>query len=438
MSAVLTEGAKEKPKEEVFIKISKKTTSTVADNSKIAKDAPRPTPSESKLEKTQQTLVTKNVPAVLSVVETTAVKSSVSTEAVEEKPKEEVCIKVSQITSKTDKDSKSDKDASHPIPSKPKVEKTQKSTKTKNVQDVPTMEATAVQSTICPAEAAEEKPKAEVETTPKGDSKIDKDATRPTLSKSKVEKSQHALVSKNVHDVATVSPEVETTAVKSSVSAKAVEEKNKEEICVSVSQETTPKGDGKIDKDACHRTASKPKAEKKTKIKNVKEVATVSPTVETTAVKSSVSAKAVEEQPKEEMLVSVSQETTPKGDGKIDKDATRPTLSKSKVEKSQHALVSKNVHDVATVSPEVETTAVKSSVSAKAVEEQPKEEMLVSVSQETTPKGDGKIDKDACHLTASKPKAEKMTKTKNVQDIPNVLSTVEAIKVESSVFSVLL
>ncbi|XP_016375039.1 plectin [Sinocyclocheilus rhinocerous] len=434
VSAVPTEAAKEKPKEEVFIKISKKTTFTVADISKIAKDAPRPTPSEQKVEKTQQTLVTKNVPAVSSAVETTAVKSSVFTEAVKEKPKEEVCVKVSQISSKTDKDSKSDKDASHPIPLKPKVEKTQKTTKTKNVQDIPTVEETAVQSTIFPvtAEATEEKHKEKVETTPKGDSKIYKDATCPTLSKSKVEKTQQAPVTKNVQDVVTVSSAVETTAVKSSVSAKAVEEKPKEEMCVSVSQETTPKGDGKIDKDASHLTASKPKAEKTqktTKAKNVQDI----PTILSTAVQSSegsVSAEAVKEKPKEDVFMKVSQEIvfTVTDDSKMAKDAPHPTPSKPKVEKT------KNMQDVAAAaSSAVETTAAKSSVSTEAVKEKPKEEVCVSVSQETTSKGDSEENKDAPR--PSKPKVEKMqknTKTKNVQDIPKILSTA----VQSSAVSV--
>ncbi len=423
VSAVLTEAAKEKPKEEVFINISKKTTSTVADNSKMAKNAPRPTPSESKVEKTQQTLVTKNVPAVSSAVETTAVKSSVSTEAVKEKPKDEVCIKVSQITSKTDKDSKSDKDAFHPIPLKPKVEKTQKTTKTKNVQDVPTVEATAVQSTIFPAEAAEEKPKEEVETTPKGDSKIDKDATRPTLSKSKVAKTQQAPVSKNMQDVATVSPAVETTAVKSSVSAKAVEGKPKEGMCVSVSQETTHKGDGKIDKYASHLTASKPKAEKTTKTKNVQDIPNVLSTVEATKVESSVfsvSAEAVKEKPKEDVFMKVSQETvfTVTDDSKMANDAPHPTPSKPKVETMLKNTKTKNVQDIPTVlSTAVQSSAV--SVSTEAVKVKTKEDVSINVSVETTPTIDSKTHKDAPHPSPSKPTVEKAHKTvltKNVQE----------------------
>ncbi|XP_059424624.1 protein hsr-9-like [Carassius carassius] len=408
VSAVPTEAAKEKPNEELFIKISKKTTSAVADNSKMAKDAPGPTISEQKVEKMQQTLVPKSVPAVSSAVETTAMKSSVLTEAFKEKPKEDVCIKVPQITSKTDKDNKSDKDASHPIPLQPKVDKTQKTTKTKNVQDIATVssnvEATAVQSTIFPvtARAAEEKPKEKVETTPKGDSKIYKDPTCPTLSKSKVEKTQQAPVTKNLQDVVTISSGVETSTVKSSVSAKAVQEKPKEEMCVSVFQETTPKGDGKIDKDPSHLTASKPKAEKTQKTKKTKKVS-------------------------QEIVFTVTD------DSQMAKGAPHPTLSKSKVEETQKT---KNMQDVAAASSTGETTAVKSSavsVFTEAVKEDPKEEVCVSVSQKTTPKGDSEEGKDAPH--SSKPKVEKMqknTKTKSVQDIPTVLSTA----VQSSAVSV--
>ncbi|KAL0173267.1 hypothetical protein M9458_033578, partial [Cirrhinus mrigala] len=581
VSSVPTEAAKEKPKEEVFSKVSTKTTSTVADKSKMAKDAHHPTPSQPKVEKTQLTLVAtnaQNVPAVKSAVKTAVAESSVSTEAVKEKPKEEVCIKVSQTTPKTDKESKTD-NASHPPPSKPKVEKTQKTTKTKNVQDIPivssTVGAAAAQSAIFPV-TAEEKPNEEVsvsvskETPSKRDSKTDKDAARPTLSKPKVEKSQQATVTKNVQDVPIVSspvekaqvkfsqttptgdskinkeaphltasktkvektqkttktkkvqdiPTVSSTAVESTVfslSAEAVKEKPKEEAFMKVSQETTITGsdDSKMAKDALHPTPTKPKAEKtqKTQVtKNVQDVPAVISAVETTAVKSSVSTEAVTEKPKEELCVSVSQETTSKDDSKEDKDAPRPmpaqpkvekmqkttktktvqdipdisstaaessvfsasaeaakekpkeevfmkvsqettftgtddsktakdaphpTLSKPKVEKTQKT---KTVQDVPAVSSAVETTAVKSSVSIEAVKEKPKEEVCVSVSQETTSKGDSKVDRDAPRPTPSQPKVEKMqktTKTKTVQEIPNVLSTVEAAAVESSVISVL-
>ncbi|XP_052435291.1 plectin isoform X5 [Carassius gibelio] len=403
---VHTEAVKEQPKEEILVNVFQQTTS-----SETVKDAPQPTASKLKVEKTQRTTVAKNVQEVSSTVEATSGKYSVSTgptEAAKEKPKEDVCMKVSQITSKTDKDNKPDKDASHPIPLQLKVDKTQKTTKTKNVQDIPTVssnvEVTAVKSTIFPvtARAAEEKPKEKVEATPKGDSKIDKDPTCFTLSKSKVEKTQQAPVTKNVQDVVTISSGVEKSTVKISVSSKVVQEKPKEEMCVSVFQETTPIGDGKIDKDPSHLTASKPKAEKTQKTKKTKNVS-------------------------QEIVFTVTD------DSQIAKGAPHSTLSKPKVEETQKA---KNIQDVAAASSTEETTAVKCSavsVSTEAVKEKPEEKVGVSVSQKTTPKGDSEEGKDAPH--PSKPKAEKMqknTKTKSVQDIPTVLSTA----VQSSAVSV--
>ncbi|XP_050987882.1 plectin isoform X1 [Labeo rohita] len=436
VSSVPTEAAKEKPKAEVFSKVSTKTTSTVADKSNTAKDAPHPTPSEPKVEKTQLTLVAtnaQNVASVSSAVKTAAAETS--TEAVKEKPKEEVCIKVSQTAPKTDKDSQTD-DTSHPAPSKPKAEKTQKTTKTKNVQDISivssTVGAAAVQSAIFPV-IAEEKPKEEVsvivsqETTSKRDSKTDKDAARPTLSKPRVEKSQQATVTKNVQDVPIVSSAVETAQVK---------DKPKEEVCIS---QTTPTGDSKMDKDASHLTGSKAKVEKTQKTTKTKTVQAI-PTVSSTAVESTVfslSAEAVKEKPKEEVFMKISQETTFIGtdDTKIAKDAPHPTPTKPKAEKIQKTQVTKNVQDLPAVISAVETTAVKSSVSTEAVKEKSKEELCVSASQEITPKGDSKEDKDAPHPAPAQPKVEKVqktTKTKTVQDIPNITSTT----VESSVFSV--
>ncbi|KTG06349.1 hypothetical protein cypCar_00014475 [Cyprinus carpio] len=160
VSSAPAEAAKEKPKEEVFFKVSKKTTSTVADNSKMAESALHP--SELKVEKTQQSLMSKNVQDVPAV--SSAVESSVSTEAVKEKPKQEVYIKVSQTTSTGD--SKRDKDAPHPTPPKPKVEKTQK---TRNVQGMPAVssaaETGAVKSFIS-TKAGKEKPKEEMHWNP--------------------------------------------------------------------------------------------------------------------------------------------------------------------------------------------------------------------------------------------------------------------------------
>ncbi|XP_073703972.1 uncharacterized protein [Garra rufa] len=434
--SVSAEAVKEKPKEEVFMKVSQKTTFTGTDDSKMAKDAPSLKPKE---EKTQKTKTVQDVPAVLSSVETTEVKSSFSTEAVKEKPKEEVCVSVSQESTPKG-DSKEDKDASLPTPSQPKVEKKQKTTKNKNVQDIPTVlstvETTAVQSSVVSvsAEAVKEKPKevfmkVSQETTFTGtdDSKTAKDALHPTPSKLKVEKT----------NVPAVSSAVETIAVNSSFSTEAVKEKPKEEVCVSVSLETTPKGGSKEDKDAIYPLSSKTKVEKtqkNTKTKNGQDIPTVLSTVETTAVQSSVvsvSAEAVKEKPKEEVFMKVSQKTTFTGtdDSKMAKDA--PSL-KPKEEKTQKT---KTVRDVPAVLSSVETTEVKSSVSTEAVKEKPKEEVCVSVSQETTPKGGSKEDKDAIYPIPSKTKVEKTqktTKTKNEQDIPTVLSTMETTAVQSS------
>ncbi len=91
------------------------------------------------VQKTQNVHVSQDVPIISSTVVATAAKSSlfsVHTEAVKEKPKEEVSIKVShEITSTAAGESKPAKDARHPTPSKPKVEKTQKTPVMKNVQE---------------------------------------------------------------------------------------------------------------------------------------------------------------------------------------------------------------------------------------------------------------------------------------------------------------
>ncbi len=184
------------------MKVSHETVFTVTDDSKMAKDASNPTPSKPKVEKSHKTKHMQDVAAASSAVETTAVKSSVSTEAVKEKPKEEVCVSVSQETASID-DSKKDKDA--PCPSKPKVKKVQKN---KNVQDIPTILSTAVQSSAVSVstEAVKEKTKEDmcidvsVEATPTIDSKMYKDAPHPSPSKPNVEKAQKTMLTKNVQE----------------------------------------------------------------------------------------------------------------------------------------------------------------------------------------------------------------------------------------------
>ncbi|ROL32969.1 Plectin [Anabarilius grahami] len=462
--------SQKKPKEEVPIKVSHETTSTATDG-KTVRDAHHPTPSKPKVEKTQKTLVMKNmqdVPIVSSAERTIAVESSVfsvRTEAVKEKPKEEVFIEVSQQTTSTViGDSKTAKDVPRHTPSKPKVEKTQKTIVDKSVLDVSnvssTVGATADKSAVSSfqTEAAKEKPVEEVfikvskktTSTVADSSKKDKDALHPITSELKVEKTQQTLVTKNVQDVQTVSSAVETTVVKTSVfsvSTETVKELPKEDICVNVSQETTFKGDIKMDKDASCPTLSKPKVEKSQKnlmTKNVQDMPAVSSTVEATAVKSamfSVSTEVVKNVPKEEVYIKVPQEKTSTGDRKMDTDAPHPTPSKPKVEKMQKTTKTKSVQDIPIVSSvgTVAATAVESSVvSAEAVKEKPKEDVYIKVSQETTftVTDDSKMTKDAPCPTLSKPKVDKTEKTfvtKNVQDGTTVSTAVETITVKSSV-----
>lgn len=471
--SVHTEVAKEKPKEEVPIKVSHETTSTATDNSKTARDARRPTPSKPKVEKTQKTLVMKNlqdVSTVSSAEGTIAVESSVfsvHTEAVKEKPKEEVLIKVSQKTTSTViVDGKTAKDVPQHTPSKPKVAQTQKTVVAKNVLDVSnvssTMGAIADESSVSsvPTEAAKEKPMEEgfikvskkTTSTVADNSKMGKDVLHPITSEPNVEKRQKTLVTKNVQDVSTVSSAVEKNAVKSSVlsvSTETVKEIPKEEVCIVVSQETTFKGDNKIDEDAPGPSLSKPKVEKTKKTfvtKNVQDGTIVSTAVETITVKSSVSSvsnETVKEKPKEELFVSVSQDTTSKGDSKEEKDAPHHTPSKPKLEKKQKATKTKNVQDISTVSSKV-ATAVDSpvfSVADEAFNDEPKKEAFTKVPQETTftVTDDIKMAQDVPCPTPSKSKVEKTKKskkTKNVQDIPTMMSTVEATAVQSSIFSV--
>ncbi|XP_059363295.1 plectin-like isoform X2 [Carassius carassius] len=337
VSSVPAEAAKQKSEEEVLIKVSKKTTSTVADNSKMAEDALYPISSELKLEKTHQSLMTKNVSAVSSAVEL-----SVSTE--------EVCVNVPQETTPTI-DCKIDKDATCPTESKPKVEITHQAPATENIQHVPiassAVETTAVKSSVS-TEAVKEKPKEKVyikvsQAAFTGDSKRDKNAPHLTASKTKVEKTQKTTKSKNVQDVSNVSPK----AVESSVfpvSAEAVKEKSTEEVFMKVSQETTfaVTGDNKMAKDASHPT---PKVEKTQKNRNVQDEPAVSSAVKTTAVKSSISTDADTEKPKEEMHVSVSQDIASKGDSKKDKNAPCFAPLKPKVEKKQTTTKTKNVQE---------------------------------------------------------------------------------------------
>lgn len=465
--SVHTEAVKEKPKEEVFMEVSKQTTSTVIGDSTTAKDVPRHTPSKPKVEKTQKTIVDKSVLDVSNVSSTvgaTADKSAVSsvqTEAAKEKPVEEVFMKVSKKTTSTVADSsKKAKDALHPITSELKVEKTQQTLVTKNVQDAQTV-SSAVETAVVKTsvfsvstETVKEITKEDIcvnvsqETTFKGDIKMDKDASCPTLSKPKVEKSQKNLMTKNVQDMPAVSSTVEATAVKSaiySVSTEVVKKVPKEEMCIKVPQEITSAGDRKMDTDASHPTPSKPKGEKMqktTKTKNVQDIPIVSSvgTVAATAVESSVvSAEAVKEKPKEDVCIKVSQETTftVTDDSKMTKDVPCPApLSKPKVDKTEKTFMTKNVQDGTTVSTAVETITVKSSVSMVSNEtskEKPKEELYVSVSQDATSKVDSKEDKDAPHPTPipEQEKKQKTTKIKNVQDKPTISSTVEA-----TVFSV--
>ncbi|XP_067256211.1 plectin isoform X10 [Chanodichthys erythropterus] len=449
--SVQTEAAKEKPVEEVFIEVSKKTTSTVADSSKKAKYALHPIISELKVEKTQQTLVTKNVQdvqTVSSAVETTVVKTSVfsvSTKVVKEVPKEEECIKVPQEITSTG-DGKMDKDAPHPTPSKPKVEKMPKTTKTKNVQDIPivssvgTVAATAVESSVVSVsvKAVKEKPKEEEyikvsqETTftVTDDRKMTKDAPCPTLSKPKVDKTEKTFVTKNVQDGTTVSSAVETIIVKSSVksSNETSKEKPKEKLFVSVSQDATSQVDSKEDKDAPHHTPIPEKKQKKTKTRNVQD----KPSISSTTVYS-ISDKAVKEEPKEE----VPQETTftVTDDSKMAKDAPHPTPSKSKVEKTKKSKKTKNVQDIPTIFSTVEATAVESSVVSvctEAVKKDSKKEVCINISQETTSTRGNKMDKDAPCPTPSKPEVEKMqktTRTKIVQEQPIKNETADEISI---------
>ncbi|XP_077062620.1 plectin isoform X6 [Siphateles boraxobius] len=443
--SVHTEVANEKPKE-VPTKVSHETTSTATDNSKTAWDARRPTPSKPKVEKTQKTLVMKNmqdVSTVSSTEGTISVESSVfsvHTEAVKEKPKEEVFIKVSKKTTPTVADnSKMAKDALHPITSEPNVEKTLVK---KNVQDVSTVSSTVKSSVLSVStETVKEIAKEEVcvivsqETTFKGDNKIEKDAPGPTLSKPKVEKTEKTFVTKNVQDGTIVSTAVETITVKSSVysvSNETVKEKPKEELSVSVSQDTTSKGDSKEEKNAPHQTPSKPKLEKKqkaTKTKNLQDMSTISSTVETTAVDSSVFSvadEAVNDKPKKEAFIKVPQETTctVTDNIKVAKDDPCPTPSKSKVEKTKKSKKTKNVQDIPTMMSTVEAAAVESStcsVCTEAVNKEPKQEVCFNISHETTSTIGRKMDKDAPGPTPSKPKVEKTQKTmsaKNLQEQP--------------------
>lgn len=445
LGAIAVESKSQKKPKEVPIKVSHETTSTATDDGKTVRDAHHPTPSKPKVEKTQKTLVTKNmqdVPIVSSAEGTIAVESSVfsvHTEAVKEKPKEEVFMEVSQQTTSTViGDSKTAKDVPRHTPSKPKLEKTQKTIVDKSVLDVSnvssTVGATADKSSVSSVqtEAAKEKPVEEVfievskktTSTVADSSKKAKDALHPITSELKVEKTQQTLVTKNVQDVQTVSSAVETTVVKTSVfsvSTETVKEIPKEDICVNVSQETTFKGDIKMDKDASCPTLSKPKVEKSQKTlvtKNVQDMPAVSSTVEATAVKSamfSVSTEVVKEVPKEEVCIKVPQEITSTGDGKMDKDAKKTKT--------------RNVQDKPTISS---TTVF--SVSDKAVKEEVPQETTFTVTV------DSKMAKDAPHPTPSKSKSvektKKSKKTKNVQDISTILSTVEATAVESSIVSV--
>jgi len=109
----------------------------------MAMDVPCPTPSKSKVEKKRKSKKTRNVQDI-PTVEAAEVESS---EAVNKEPKKEVCFNISHETTSII-GSKMDKDAPCPTPSKPKVEKTPKTTK--DVQEQPVKNEKADDTSIAP------------------------------------------------------------------------------------------------------------------------------------------------------------------------------------------------------------------------------------------------------------------------------------------------
>ncbi|XP_056332092.1 uncharacterized protein plecb [Danio aesculapii] len=411
-----SEAVKEKPEEEVCVELSQQT--ALKNEGRIDKDAPHPTVLSPQVEKTQKTRKNKKMQD-LSTFSFTVESSEKA-----EKPKDDEYIKVTkEITLPATDESKMVIDAPHPT----HVEKTVKTLVTKNVQDGITVKSSV--STV-PTEAAKEKSNKEVcvivpqESTSKTDNKTDKDSSFSAPSKSKVGKTAKTTKISNVQDKSAISSTVEATVVTSSmvsVSTDTVKEKEKEEVCVIVSQESTFKGDSR--NDAPHPATSTQKVEKMQTTKNVQNKPAVSSAGEMTEVKSSASTEAVKEKSKEQVCGVVSQETTSRGD---------PAVSKSEVKR----LETKNVQDSTTVSSKMETYEVKSSVSlvsTEAVKVKPKEDVCVTVSQETTFTGSSKED------APSKLKVEKTKKTKKAktaQDVPIISLTGCATAVESSVVSI--
>ncbi|XP_051575646.1 uncharacterized protein LOC127453354 [Myxocyprinus asiaticus] len=417
---VPNEAVKDKPKEEVYIKVSHETTSTVIADKKTAKDALHPTPSKPKVVKIHKTAMNK------------------------EKAMEDVYIKVSQeTTSAVIGGGRMAKDASQPTPSKPKVEKPTKITMTKeNVTEDVCIKVTQEKTSTVTGEMAKDAPhptpsklkvvkppkitvneenatenvciKVSQETTFTVTGETAKDAAHPTPSKPKVEKTQKILVTKNVQDV----PDFLSTMAESSVSSvptEAVKEKAIEDVCIKVSQETTSTvtDDSKKTKDVTRILPSKPKVEKtpKTTMANEKAI--------------------------EHVCFRVSQETTSTvtGDSKTAKDAPHPTSSKPKVEKTQKGLVTKNVHEMPTVSSTMETIAVFSG-SNESVKEKHNEDVFIKVSQETTSAvtGDSKTDTKGPPPTPTKSnlgRKQENTTTKSVYEHP-IKNEKAAISMETS------
>ncbi|XP_073667794.1 plectin isoform X4 [Paramisgurnus dabryanus] len=458
------EVVKEKNIEEMFMKVSQESTST----SQTAKEATRPGSLKQKVEKIQKTVVTKNVqgvPAVSTKAEAITMESSMSfvpTEAVKEKAKEDVAIKIPQETTFTG-DSKTTRDAPHHTPSKPKMEKTQKTVLTEIMKDAQTISSSSgsitEQSSVSHIHTEEVKDKSKEDlfinvsqkaaSTVTSDSKTIKDAPHSASSKLKVEKTQKMPVNKNMKsnvsssaESITVKSAVPTEAakekpkevsdvlstavsdtVKSSMSAELTEadkEKPKEEVALKVSQKTTSTVTCDSKTTASISASSKPKVEKKQKtvVTEIVKDAAVSSSSKSITVESSMSAvptKAEKENPKEEMAIKVSQKTTTTGDTKIDMDAPQPILSKSKVKKTQKTIVTEMIKDVSNVSLEAEPVTLKSSFFSeltKADNEKPKEEVVEKMA-----------------------KTQKTNVTEIVKDVA-VSSSSKSITVESSISSV--
>lgn len=387
-----TDAIKENPKEEVFIEVSQKTTST--GDGKMTKDGPQHISSKPKLEKTA---VAKNVQNILKDLTTEtdigqSSTSSVPTEAVKEKPKEEMFMKVSTGGSKTPKDAHSN--------SLKLKEKTQKTAESKNNHTRPTAESVAVKEKN--KEGVGLKISQEINSVAEfmatDDDKMAKDASQPIFSKTNMDNIQKT-VTKNVQNVPTVS----------SSPTEVIKEKLKKDVFIKVSQEITTTDDSKMTKDGLDPTPLKPKVVKTQKtivIEKTQDMPNVSSTAVPVKVESllfSETTEATKPKPKQEVVLKVSQKTMVKGDNTTAKDASHST-SKLKVEKTQ-----KTVHDLPTVSSMAETFTTQSSMFS---------EDPIKASQEKTPTVDNKMAKDTPNLTSSKPKmgkTEKITMTKTVE-----------------------